>query len=143
MDSTYPEDDEDIPDIPPVHAKEYRKHETPADMVAAVEAQEEGAACSFKPGDTDPCPTCPRLITALYMCGILKDCLIDEPVWVVQRWSQYKLGSAPFAHDENADKPFTSEEEALDYERKADSGIGGDTRYRYVVVPPKEGGSDE
>ncbi len=31
--------------------------------------------CTFKKGDTDPCPSCPRSVMALYKCGILKDTL--------------------------------------------------------------------
>lgn len=29
--------------------------------------------CTFKEGDADPCPTCPRKASMLYMCGILQD----------------------------------------------------------------------
>lgn len=29
--------------------------------------------CTFKKGDKGPCPTCPRLITALHRCGLLQD----------------------------------------------------------------------
>ena len=31
------------------------------------------AACTFKKGGKDPCPTCPRLITCLHSCGLLQD----------------------------------------------------------------------
>jgi hypothetical protein len=55
--------------------------------------------------------------------------------WVVQRWSQYKLGRDPFNYCADADQRFKSEMEAMDYVLKADSGLGGDTRYRYVIIP--------
>jgi hypothetical protein len=29
--------------------------------------------CTFKKGDKDPCPTCPKLITCLHSCGLLQD----------------------------------------------------------------------
>ena len=56
--------------------------------------------------------------------------------WVVQRWSQYKLGHAPPAHDADADREFDSEEAAQEYVKSADSGIGGDMRYRYMIICP-------
>jgi hypothetical protein len=54
--------------------------------------------------------------------------------WIVQRWSQYKLGHAPYEHDIREDREFDSEEEALKYLNEADSGIGHDMRYRYKIV---------
>ncbi len=60
---------------------------------------------------------------------------ISLPKWIVQRWSQYQLGNAPFSHDTDADHEFDSEEKARHYASTADSGIGGDMRYRYSVVP--------
>jgi hypothetical protein len=56
--------------------------------------------------------------------------------WVVQRWSQYKLGRAPFSHDTYADHKCDSKEDAERYALTADGGYGGDMRYRYTVVPP-------
>jgi len=55
--------------------------------------------------------------------------------FTVRRYSQYKLGHAPMSHDKKADKHFPTEAEAEVYANKADSGISGDTRYRYEVVP--------
>jgi hypothetical protein len=57
-----------------------------------------------------------------------------KSTWTVQRWSQYKNSRAPFSHDSWVDKNFDSEEEAQKYSLEANSGIGGDTRYRYLVV---------
>jgi hypothetical protein len=54
--------------------------------------------------------------------------------FTVQRWSQYKLGRAPMAHDRSADKHFPTQAAAQLYADTADSGISGDTRYRYKVV---------
>ena len=31
------------------------------------------AGCTFRKGDKDPCPTCPKLITYLHICGLLQD----------------------------------------------------------------------
>lgn len=31
------------------------------------------SGCTFKKGDKDPCPTCPKLITYLHSCGLLQD----------------------------------------------------------------------
>lgn len=54
--------------------------------------------------------------------------------FIVQRWSQYKLGDSPLKHDEDADETFDTEEEAHIYAQTADSGFWGDTRYRYEIV---------
>ena len=34
--------------------------------------------CSYKKGDEEPCATCPRKITTLYMCKFLQDTLLEE-----------------------------------------------------------------
>lgn len=57
-----------------------------------------------------------------------------KTTYVVQRWSQYKLGNAPLAHDKNADKEFDTYEEAEHYSFQADGGFSSDTRYRYKIV---------
>lgn len=51
----------------------------------------------------------------------------------VERWYQYKLGRAPFAHDERADQEFDTMRQAEEYVKTADSGIGGDMRYQYKI----------
>lgn len=40
-------------------------------MLEAMASTPDG--CTFKSGDKDPCPTCPRLITCLHSCGLLQD----------------------------------------------------------------------
>ena len=54
---------------------------------------------------------------------------------VVERWSKYKLGNAAFSHDVHADMAFHTEAQAQEYMRTADSGLGGDTYYKYAVGP--------
>lgn len=54
--------------------------------------------------------------------------------FTIQRFSQYKLGNAPFKYDDWADSVFFSKEEAERYSNTADSGINGDTRYRYEII---------
>lgn len=34
--------------------------------------------CTFEKKDTEPCENCPRVLSALYMCGILQDMLEEE-----------------------------------------------------------------
>jgi len=53
--------------------------------------------------------------------------------YAVQQLSQYKLGNAPFS---KSGKPvfFETKQEAELYALKADSGISGDTRFRYEIT---------
>lgn len=53
-------------------------------------------------------------------------------IYKVQRSSQYKLGNAPMEKD-GSPVYFNTRQEADLYALKADSGIGGDMRYRYKV----------
>lgn len=53
--------------------------------------------------------------------------------YTVQRWSQYKLGGG-FHHDKYSDAKFDDFKKAEDYALSADSGISGDTRYRYKII---------
>ena len=55
--------------------------------------------------------------------------------YVVERWSQYKLGESVFTHDKDRDKGFATVEEAEQYAVTSDGGFGGDMRYRYMVKP--------
>jgi hypothetical protein len=59
-----------------------------------------------------------------------------EHQWTVQRWSQYKLGNAPMEHEKDADRKFDTESRAQTHADTADSGINGDMRYRYKIIPP-------
>jgi len=54
--------------------------------------------------------------------------------FTVQRWWQYKLGNAPMSHDKHWDKTFEDRKDAEHLALTADSGISGDTRYRYKIV---------
>ena len=56
--------------------------------------------------------------------------------YIVERWSQYKLATGQMSHDKDANKEFNRKEDAEEYMRTADSGISGDTRYRYVLREP-------
>lgn len=58
--------------------------------------------------------------------------------YIVKRYSQYKLGKAPFSYNEGEDKQFDCKLEANHYMRTADSGFYGDTRYRYELVEVSE-----
>lgn len=58
-----------------------------------------------------------------------------EGQFTVQRWSQYRLRHAPMAHEPDMDRSFPTKAAADEHARTADSGDGGDMRYRYVVVP--------
>ena len=57
-------------------------------------------------------------------------------IWIVQRWQQYKLGKSSFTHDVKNDFECDSQEDAERYAITADSGIEGDMRYRYKIIPP-------
>lgn len=35
-------------------------------------------SCSYIPNSNQPCETCPRLITMLYMCGFLQEGVVDD-----------------------------------------------------------------
>lgn len=58
--------------------------------------------------------------------------------FIVQRWSQYKMATGAMIYDKGQDKEFDTLAEAEEYERTADSGFGGDLRYRYVIHKPKK-----
>ena len=61
---------------------------------------------------------------------------MTETKWTVQKWGQYKLGNGPYYYCKGEDVLVDSQKEADDYWITADSGISGDTRYRYKVIPP-------
>jgi hypothetical protein len=53
---------------------------------------------------------------------------------IVQKWKQPKIGNHSFSHNPDQDKPFPNRFLANEYIRTADSGIGGDERFRYQIV---------
>jgi hypothetical protein len=55
--------------------------------------------------------------------------------FVVQRWSQYKRATGAMTHDKQADREFPVWDAAQSYANTADSGLSGDTRYRYTLLP--------
>lgn len=56
--------------------------------------------------------------------------------FTVQRWSQYQMATGQMNYDKGHDKDFDTLVQAEAYVAKADSGFGGDTRYRYTIVKP-------
>lgn len=53
----------------------------------------------------------------------------------VQKWKQPKIGNLPFTHNSEQDKTFSNRTLANEYIAKADSGICGDERFRYQIIP--------
>lgn len=39
---------------------------------------EEDEYCGYIPGSNDPCATCPRLISCLYMCRLLQEVFKED-----------------------------------------------------------------
>ena len=56
----------------------YRSAHGKVRHVTQEEIAKSAADCTFKKGDKDPCPTCPRLITCLHSCGLLQDELAES-----------------------------------------------------------------